>query len=130
MWDRSCEELTYKIIGCAMKVHTALGPGLLESAYVACLQHDLKEANLLVQREVPLPIRYNGVELEIGYRLDLVVEGLVVVECKSVEALAPIHKAQLISYLKLGGYAAGLLINFNIEHLSDGVNRLYPPKSK
>jgi GxxExxY protein len=130
MWNRSCEELTFKIIGCAMNVHTALGPGLLESAYGTCLHHDLQEAKLSVRREVPLPICYKGVVLEVGYRLDRVVEDLVVIELKCVDVLAPIHKAQLISYRKLGEYPAGLLINFNTEHLSDGVHRLYPPNSK
>ena len=127
MNDMLCEELTHKIIGCAMKVHSALGPGLLESAYDACLEHDLGRAGLRFQRQVPLRICYDGVVLEAGYRLDLVVEDQIVLELKSVESVLPIHKAQLISYLKLGSYPVGLLINFNIEHLRDGIHRLYRP---
>jgi len=122
------EDLTHRIIGCAMKVHSALGPGLLESAYGACLEHDLHQAGLRFQRQVPLQIRYDEVILEAGYRLDLVVEHQVVLELKSVETVLPIHKAQLISYLKLGAYPVGLLINFNIEHLRDGIHRLYSPR--
>jgi GxxExxY protein len=126
--DAAIDELTYLINGCAMRVHTTLGPGLLESAYRACLKYELEQKGLLVECEGDLPIRYGAVELDIGYRLDLVVERRVVLELKAVESLAPIHKAQLISYLKLGGYATGLLINFHVEHLRDGIHRLYPPR--
>ena len=110
-------ELTGRIIGCAMRVHSVLGPGLLESAYRICLIHDLKVSGLETKTEVPLPVVYGGVRLDAGYRLDVLVENTVVLELKAVEELAPIHKAQLISYLKLGGFPVGLLINFNVVHL-------------
>ena len=126
--EAAIDELTYLINGCAMRVHTTLGPGLLESAYRACLKYELEQKGLLVEHEIGMPIRYGAVELDIGYRLDLVVERRVVLELKAAESLAPIHKAQLISYLKLGRYATGLLINFHVEHLRDGIHRLYPPR--
>src|SRR5438132_3578201 len=107
----------------AMRVHSALGPGLLESAYSACLKHELIKRGLKVTCEVPLPVVYDGVRLGAGYRLDLVVEDTVVVELKAIEALAPIHQAQIISYLKLSGKPIGLLINFNTFHLKDGIKR-------
>ena len=125
--EADLDQLTYVINGCAMKVHTALGPGLLESAYRACLKYELEQNGLSVEHEVDVPIRYGTVELAVGYRLDLLVERLVVVELKAIESLAPIHKAQLISHLKLGGYPTGLLINFHVESLRDGIHRLYPP---
>jgi GxxExxY protein len=121
-------ELTGKIIGCALKVHSILGPGLLESAYRICLIHDLKACGLETKTEVPLPVVYDGVRLDAGYRLDVLVESTVVLELKAVEELAPIHKAQLISYLKLGGFPVGLLINFNVVHLRDGIKRVYPQR--
>jgi len=123
-------ELTGRIIGCAMRVHSALGPGLLESAYRVCLTHDLKVSGLETKTEVPLPVIYGGVRLDAGYRLDILVEDTVVLELKAVEELAPIHKAQLISYLKLGGFPVGLLINFNVVHLRDGIKRVYPQGSR
>lgn len=106
-----------------MKIHSALGPGLLESAYSVCLKHELIKRGFKVASEVPLPVVYDGVRLEAGYRLDLVVEDTVVVELKAVEALAPIHQAQVISYLKLSGKPIGLLINFHSLHLKDGIKR-------
>src|SRR5215204_2717343 len=117
-------DVTGQVIDAAMKVHQALGPGLLESAYEACLIYELRKRGLTVAGQAPLPIVYEEVHLEVGYRMDLVVEGMVVVEIKSVEAVVPIHKAQLISYLKLSGHKVGLLINFNVELLKDGVTRL------
>jgi GxxExxY protein len=111
-----------------MKVHSVLGPGLLESAYAACLEYELKKAGLATRREVPFNICYDEHVIELGYRLDTLVESTVVVENKSVEAVAPIYKAQLISYLKLAGYPVGLLINFNVVHLRDGIHRLFPPR--
>ena len=123
-------ELTGRIIGCAMRVHSALGPGLLGSAYRVCLTHDLKVSGLETKTEVPLPVIYGGVRLDAGYRLDILVEDTVVLELKAVEELAPIHKAQLISYLKLGGFPVGLLINFNVVHLRDGIKRVYPQGSR
>ena len=103
-----------------------LGPGLLESAYQRCLIHELKHNGLEAKSERILPIVYDGARLDAGYRLDILVEDAVVVEVKAVEEIAPIHKAQLISYLKLGGFPAGLLINFNVVHLRDGISRAYP----
>jgi len=112
-------ELTYKIIGCCMAVHSALGPGLLESAYVACLIVDLREAGLRVDAGLKVPIFYKGITVECGYRLDLLVEGTVILELKAVEALHPIHEAQLVTYLKLTGKPIGLLVNFNVALLKN-----------
>jgi GxxExxY protein len=124
------EDLTGRIIGCAMRVHSVLGPGLLESAYKVCLIHELKRSGLEVKKEIPLRLKYDEVILDAGYRLDILVEDTVVVEVKAVSALAQIHKAQLISYLRLGGFPIGLLINFNVVHLSDGVKRVYSRASQ
>ena len=115
--------ITKSIIGAAIEVHRTLGPGLLESAYEACLAHVLKGRGLRVEVQKPLPLVYHDVKLECGYRIDLLVERSVVVEIKSVEALAPIHEAQAISYLKLSGCKVGLLINFNVLVLKDGIRR-------
>lgn len=117
-------EITGQILDAAIKVHQTLGPGLLESAYEACLIYELRKRGMKVSAQVPLPIIYEEVRLEAGYRLDLVVQDAVVVEIKSVEAILPIHKAQLLSYLKLSGYKVGLLVNFNVELLKQGVTRL------
>jgi GxxExxY protein len=117
-------DLSHQILKCAFKVHTALGPGLLESAYRACLQHELIKAGFRVESEVPLPIQYDGVALDVGYRMDLVVEGRVILELKCVEALNDLHTAQLLSYLKLSGKHVGLLLNFHVKHLKDGLKRL------
>ena len=106
-----------------MKVHSELGAGLLESAYQGCLHHELHEAGIRSVCQVGLPVIYHGVKLEIGYRMDLLVEDLVIVEIKSVDAICPIHQAQIISYLKLSGRSLGLLINFNVIHLKDGIKR-------
>jgi GxxExxY protein len=119
----SAHEVSHAIITASMKVHSELGPGLLESAYQACLQHELQQAGLQAATQVGLPVVYRGVRLEIGYRMDLVVEGLVIVEIKSVDAISPIHQAQIISYLKLSSKSLGLLINFNVVHLKDGIRR-------
>jgi|SRR5262245_57804457 len=119
----TANELTRTIITAAMKVHTALGPGLLESAYTSCLQHELRSLGLRAEVQVPLPLVYDNVKLEIGYRIDLLVEGCVIVELKSVDAVNPVHKAQILSYLKLSGKSLGLLINFNVVHLKDGIQR-------
>ncbi len=116
-------EISGAVVDAAMKVHSALGPGLLESAYAACLKHELIKRGLKVQCEVPLPVIYDGVRLDAGYRLDLVVEDMVVVELKAIEELAPIHQAQIISYLKLSGKPIGLLINFHTLHLKNGIKR-------
>jgi len=112
------------IVNSAMKVHAILGPGLLESAYQACLAHELLKRGLRAETQVALPVVYEGEKLDLGYRLDLLVEGLVVVEIKCVEAVHPVHKAQLLSYLCLSGRKVGLLINFYVAHLKDGVTRM------
>ncbi|MDQ3908238.1 MAG: GxxExxY protein [Acidobacteriota bacterium] len=115
--------VTEMITGASMEVHRTLGPGLLESAYQQCLCRELEIRRIPFERERPLPLEYEGVHCECGYRLDLLVAGKVVVEVKSVEALAPIHEAQLLTYLRLGGWNVGLLINFNVPLLKDGVRR-------
>jgi GxxExxY protein len=119
----SAHEVSHAIITAAMKVHSELGPGLLESAYQACVQHELQQAGFRAASQVGLPVVYHGVRLEIGYRMDLVVDDLVIVEIKSVDAISPVHQAQIISYLKLSGKSLGLLINFNVVHLKDGIRR-------
>jgi GxxExxY protein len=116
--------VTGNIIDAALKVHTVLGPGLLESAYEACLQHELQKRHLEVASQVLLPVTYDGITVDLGYRIDLLVENLVVVELKAVEKLHPVHKAQLLSYLKLSGKQLGLLINFSELHLKDGIQRI------
>lgn len=118
------KELTECIIGAAIDVHRALGPGLLESAYEACLAFELAEQDLHVERQKAIPVTYKSLELDAGYRLDLIVEKSVVLEIKSVDRLMPIHEAQLISYLKLGDYPLGLLINFNVRLLKQGIKRI------
>ncbi|MGH9451003.1 MAG: GxxExxY protein [Terriglobia bacterium] len=115
--------ITESIIGAAIQVHRALGPGLLESAYTACLAFELSKKNLSVEQQKPLPLVYEGVKLECGYRIDLLVEGAAIVEVKSVDKLAPIHEAQILSYLKLSGCKVGLLINFNVTLLKEGIRR-------
>jgi GxxExxY protein len=117
-------ELTQAIIGAAIEVHRTLGPGLLESAYEECLCRELAIRQLAFERQRPLPLNYKGVPLDCGYRLDLLVANTVVVEIKTVEALLPIHEAQVLTYLRLGGWQIGLLINFNVAKLKDGVQRL------
>ena len=107
-----------------MKVHSALGPGLLESTYEACLVHELKKQGLAVLSQVALPVEYDGMTIELGYRIDLLVEATVIVELKAVDKITPVHQAQLLSYLKLGRKKLGLLINFNVEHLKDGIKRV------
>jgi len=117
-------ELTGTIIGAAIQVHRELGPGLLESTYEACLSYELGEAGLVVERQVTLPVRYRGVNLDCGYRIDLLVEKAVIVELKAVDRIEPIHEAQLLSYLKLSGCNVGLLINFNVKILRNGTRRM------
>lgn len=116
--------ITEAVIGAAIAVHRALGPGLLESAYEACLAYELMEQGLAVERQKELPVTYRGVQLDCGYRIDLLVEGKVVVELKAVERVEPVHEAQLLSYLKLSGCQVGLLINFNVKMLTHGIRRL------
>jgi len=118
------EEIGKLVIDSAMKVHSALGPGLLESAYRACLAHELDLRGLDVSQEKPLPVLYEGAEISVGYRIDLLLNQKVIVELKAVEKLLPIHTAQLLSYLKLSGCKLGFLINFNVLHLKDGIKRV------
>ncbi|MCF7805980.1 MAG: GxxExxY protein [Candidatus Marinimicrobia bacterium] len=117
-------EITNEVIGSAIEVHKELGPGLLESAYEECLAYELKEKGLDIERQKELPIKYKQVQLDLSYRLDIVVEKNVIVELKSVESLLPIHTAQLLSYLKLSELEVGLLINFNVSQLKKGVKRV------
>ena len=116
--------LTGQIIGAAIEVHKALGPGLLESAYEECLCHEFGLRQMHYRRQQALPVEYKGVELDCGYRIDLVVQGLVILELKSVDSLKPIHDAQLLTYLKLTDLKVGLLINFNVPVLKQGIRRL------
>ena len=117
-------DITEIIIGCAIKIHKNLGPGLLESAYQECLFYELKQAGLKVEKEKPLPLIYEEVKLECGYRIDLLVENKVIVELKSVEALNDVHLAQILTYLKLSNNKIGLLINFNVTQLIKGLKRV------
>jgi GxxExxY protein len=116
-------QITEKIIGCAIEVHKNLGPGLLESAYEECLYYELNNLGLGVKRQLAMPLVYKDVKLDAGYRIDLMVENKVIVEIKSVEAIAEIHKAQLMTYMKLANIKIGLLINFNVSRLKDGIIR-------
>jgi GxxExxY protein len=121
--SRDINEVTREIIGAAIEVHRQLGPGLLESAYFECLCRELILRKIPFEYERPLPLEYKGIRLECGYRLDLLVADCVVVEIKSVEALAPVHDAQLLTYLRIGGWRVGLLINFNVAVLKNGIHR-------
>jgi GxxExxY protein len=112
------------IIEAAMKVHSALGPGLLESTYEACLLHELRKMGLKAVSQLILPIEYDGVNIDAGYRIDCLVEDLVIVELKAVEKMIPLYEAQLLTYLKLSKKSLGLLINFNVVHLKDGIKRM------
>ena len=116
--------ITESIISAAIAVHRELGPGLLESAYESCLVYELLQQGLTVERQKALPVTYRGVKIDCGYRIDLLVEDAVIVELKAVERIDPIHEAQLLSYLKLSGYQIGLLINFNVRMLKQGIKRL------
>jgi len=117
-------EISSRILAAGFKVHTAIGPGVLESVYQTCLHHELRKAGLRVEAQVSVPVQYDGLQLESGYRIDLLVEDLVVLELKCVEALLPIHKAQLLTYLKLTNKPLGLLLNFNVVHLREGIKRI------
>lgn len=117
-------QISGKIIECSIKVHRALGPGILESAYESCLFYELHKAGLKVEKQVTLPIIYDGVKIDAGYRIDLFVENEVIIELKAVEKVHPIHIAQLLSYLKLSNKKLGLLINFNVKLLKDGIERV------
>ncbi|RLD55275.1 MAG: GxxExxY protein [Bacteroidetes bacterium] len=116
-------KLSYEIIGCAMKVHSQLGPGLLESTYEACLEYELLQKGFKVARQKYLPVIYNSIKLDAGYRIDLMVEDEIIIELKAVRETTPIDEAQLMTYLKLSGKKLGLLINFNVKVLKDGITR-------
>jgi GxxExxY protein len=121
MMDR--DPLTEKVIGCAIEVHRNLGPGLLESAYEQCLVHEMSMQEMPFRAQVPLPVQYKGVHLDCGYRIDILFAEQVIVELKSVEKMTGLHEAQLLTYMKLAGIEKGLLINFNVQRLIDGVKR-------
>ena len=118
------EAISKQVVDSAIKVHTALGCGLLESVYELCLAHELTIRGLRVRKQVAMPVQYGGVTLDAGYRLDLLIDEKVVVEIKAVERMLPLYAAQLLTYLKLGGYKLGLLLNFNTIHLRDGIRRV------
>jgi GxxExxY protein len=120
---KNFNELTEAIIGAAMEVHRALGPGLLESTYEMCLCRELSIRGIPFERQIPIPVEYKGVNLDCGYRADIVVDGTILLENKAIESLLPIHDAQLLSYLKLGDWKIGLLINFTVERLKNGLRR-------
>jgi GxxExxY protein len=117
-------DVSGQVVDAAIKVHSVLGPGLLERAYQVCLAHELRKRSLRIRTEVQMPVHYDGIELDLVYRIDLLVECCVVVEVKAVEKLLPVHKAQLLSQLKLSDHRVGLLINFNVTRLSDGIVRM------
>lgn len=117
-------DLTYRIIGCIYKVHSELGPGLLESTYEVCLEHELLKAGLSVERQKALPVIYDELKLDAGYRVDLLVNNQVILELKAVDEIAPIHTAQVMTYLKLSGLKLGLLLNFNVKDMKKGIKRI------
>lgn len=117
------DELSHKVIGCAIEVHRALGPGLLESTYEQCLARELELSSINYERQYALPLEYKGVDIEVGYRIDLFVNNSLIVELKAVENVLPVHEAQLLTYMKLAQVKVGLLINFNVKVLKDGIKR-------
>ncbi len=117
-------EISAQVVDAAIRVHSVLGPGLLENAYEVCLMHELQKRGLRVERQLGLPVVYEGVKIDLGYRLDLLVEQRVIVELKAVDTLTHLHQAQLLSYLKLSGKKVGLLINFNVLRLKNGLKRM------
>ena len=121
---QSTPSLDYIILGCAIEVHKALGPGLLENAYKECLFYKLTKAGLYVAKEKPMPLLFEEVQMDCGYRIDLLVENEIVVELKSVEALTDVHLAQILTYMRLGNFSLGLLINFNVTILKTGIKRV------
>ena len=119
------EAITERVLGAALKVHTALGAGCLESTYDACLRYQLSKDGVTLQHQLRLPVMYDGIQVDAGYRIDFLVENCVVVELKAVEKLLPLHLAQVLTYLKLSRHEVGLLINFNVPHLRDGIKRVF-----
>jgi GxxExxY protein len=122
--DRARDPVSHVVIGAAIAVHRGLGPGLLESVYESCLSHEFRKRGIRFERAVHLPVRYDGIPMDNFFRLDLVVEYTLVVELKSVSELLPVHRAQLLTYLRLGGFPRGLLINFNVRRLAEGIVRM------
>ena len=118
------EEIGHAVIGAAMRIHSALGPGLLESAYESCLVYELEKQRIGVRSQLSIPIRYENLAIENGYRIDLLVGGLVVVELKAVPVILPVHRGQLLTYLRLGGFKLGYLFSFDVAHMRDGIVRL------
>ena len=121
---KSINDLSYQVIGCVYRVHKELGPGLLESTYEVCLEHELLKAGLNTLRQVALPVVYDNIKLDAGYRIDLLVEDKIILELKAVDEVAPIHKAQLMTYLKLSGLKLGLLLNFKVMDMKKGITRI------
>ena len=121
---QSSQSIDYQIVGCALEVHKALGPGLLENAYKECLFYKLKQSGLWVEKEKSMPLVFEEVKLDCGYRLDLLVENSIVVELKAVEAINDVHLAQILTYMRLGHFKLGLLINFNVARLKEGIKRV------
>ena len=117
-------DITYTIIGCAYKIHTQLGPRLLESTYHVCLEYELLNSGLIVESQKALPVIYKDIKLDAGYRIDLLINNQIIIELKSVDEIAPIHKAQVMTYLKLSGLKLGLLLNFNVLDMKTGINRI------
>jgi GxxExxY protein len=118
------EQIAEQVVDAMLKVHRALGPGLLESAYQACLTHELRCRGIEVGCEVALPIRYGGIEIEVGYRIDMLVADCIIIENKSVQTMPPIHEAQLLTYLKISGHRLGFLVNWNVALIKDGIKRM------
>lgn len=116
--------LSSKVIGCAIEVHKTLGPGLLESTYEQCLAHELKLNGVSLKLQQPMPVNYKDVKLDCGYRIDVLIEDILIIELKSVDKLLPIHEAQLLTYMKLAGISTGLLLNFNVTQLTKGIKRM------
>ena len=118
------EDVFRKVLNCSFKIHTVLGPGLLESVYVECLYYEMIQSGLAVEKQKALPLTYENVKLEAGFRIDLFVENQVIIEVKSIDSLAEIHMAQILTYLRLSECKRGLLVNFNVTHLKDGIKRV------
>jgi len=118
------DDLSNKVIGCAIEVHRTLGPGLLESTYEQCFAHELKMTSIAFKLQHPLPVEYKGINIDCGYRIDLFINNSLIVELKSVDKVLPIHKAQLLTYMRLSGIKIGLLMNFNVKYLKDGIIRM------
>lgn len=118
------DELSNRVIGCALEVHRHLGPGLLESTYEQCLAYEMKTVGMPFKLQYPLSVEYKGIKLDCGYRIDMLVDDSIIIELKSVDKTLPIYQAQLLTYMKLSGISIGLLINFNVKYLKDGIKRM------